>query len=203
MSISSWSNGIMAYSWIFRKRKGCRRGILSTMELGKFRKLILICVPVINWTFSLSPYRFCVITQECHMIGHTLSLGLELHLRLSLPFYCLVLLFVYEANAKKRTNWICNIWCPVKTDVMVMSSSYAVWRTTKICERKKLHSSQSWPVFFLFVFLFVQCVWLWFLSHLVYPQKQAPYPYPGYPQPQPMYPGPYYHGSQYGPYNNY
>lgn len=34
----------------------------------------------------------------------------------------------------------------------------------------------------------------------VYPQKQPPYPYGGYPQPQ-MYPGPYYHGSQYGPYN--
>lgn len=34
----------------------------------------------------------------------------------------------------------------------------------------------------------------------VYPQKQPPYPYGGYPQPQ-MYPAPYYHGSQYGPYN--
>ncbi|XP_055712633.1 transmembrane protein 235 [Phlebotomus papatasi] len=35
----------------------------------------------------------------------------------------------------------------------------------------------------------------------VYPQKQPPYPYgAGYPQPQ-IYPGPYYHGSQYGPYN--
>jgi len=32
----------------------------------------------------------------------------------------------------------------------------------------------------------------------VYPQKQAPYPYPQFPQ---MYPTPYYHGSQYGPYN--
>lgn len=35
----------------------------------------------------------------------------------------------------------------------------------------------------------------------VYSQKQPPYPpYAGYPQPQ-VYPGPYYHGSQYGPYN--
>lgn len=35
----------------------------------------------------------------------------------------------------------------------------------------------------------------------VYSQKQAPYPpYSNYPQPQ-MYPTPYYHGSQYGPYN--
>ncbi|XP_070491170.1 transmembrane protein 235 [Chironomus tepperi] len=33
----------------------------------------------------------------------------------------------------------------------------------------------------------------------VYPQKQPPYGYP-YPQAQ-IYPGPYYHGSQYGPYN--
>lgn len=40
-----------------------------------------------------------------------------------------------------------------------------------------------------------------FFFVLVYPQKQAPYPYPGYPQP--MYPGPMYHGSTYGPYNNY
>lgn len=34
----------------------------------------------------------------------------------------------------------------------------------------------------------------------VYPQKQPPYPYGGFPQPQ-LYPQPYYHGSQYGPYN--
>lgn len=35
----------------------------------------------------------------------------------------------------------------------------------------------------------------------VYSQKQTSYPpYAGYPQPQ-MYPSPYYHGSQYGPYN--
>ncbi|KAI9581880.1 hypothetical protein GQX74_010197 [Glossina fuscipes] len=35
----------------------------------------------------------------------------------------------------------------------------------------------------------------------VYSQKQPPYPpYANYPQPQ-MYSGPYYHGSQYGPYN--
>lgn len=35
----------------------------------------------------------------------------------------------------------------------------------------------------------------------VYSQKQPPYPpYAGYPQPQ-IYPAPYYHGSQYGPYN--
>ncbi|XP_053950945.1 uncharacterized protein LOC129237625 [Anastrepha obliqua] len=35
----------------------------------------------------------------------------------------------------------------------------------------------------------------------VYSQKQPPYPpYASYPQPQ-IYPGPYYHGSQYGPYN--
>nr|XP_036216113.1 uncharacterized protein LOC106624136 isoform X3 [Bactrocera oleae] len=35
----------------------------------------------------------------------------------------------------------------------------------------------------------------------VYSQKQPPYPpYTSYPQPQ-IYPGPYYHGSQYGPYN--
>ncbi|CAG4965888.1 uncharacterized protein LOC123695381 isoform X2 [Colias croceus] len=33
----------------------------------------------------------------------------------------------------------------------------------------------------------------------VYPQKQQ-YAYAGYPPPQ-AYPGPYYHGSQYGPYN--
>lgn len=33
----------------------------------------------------------------------------------------------------------------------------------------------------------------------VYPQKQPAYGYP-YPQAQ-IYPGPYYHGSQYGPYN--
>lgn len=36
---------------------------------------------------------------------------------------------------------------------------------------------------------------------IVYSQKQPPYPpYANYPQPQ-IYPGPYYHGSQYGPYN--
>ncbi|TDG40363.1 hypothetical protein AWZ03_013216 [Drosophila navojoa] len=35
----------------------------------------------------------------------------------------------------------------------------------------------------------------------VYSQKQPPYPpYANYAQPQ-IYPGPYYHGSQYGPYN--
>lgn len=34
---------------------------------------------------------------------------------------------------------------------------------------------------------------------LVYPQKQQ-YAYAGYPAPA-AYPGPYYHGSQYGPYN--
>ncbi|XP_037808366.1 uncharacterized protein LOC119601486 [Lucilia sericata] len=35
----------------------------------------------------------------------------------------------------------------------------------------------------------------------VYSQKQPPYPpYANYPQPQ-MFTGPYYHGSQYGPYN--
>ncbi|KAJ1527106.1 hypothetical protein ONE63_008641 [Megalurothrips usitatus] len=34
----------------------------------------------------------------------------------------------------------------------------------------------------------------------VYPQKQQ-YAYPGYPAPPAAYPGPYYHGSQYGPYN--
>ncbi|RZF46776.1 uncharacterized protein LOC111044820 isoform X1 [Nilaparvata lugens] len=34
----------------------------------------------------------------------------------------------------------------------------------------------------------------------VYPQKQQ-YAYPGYPAPAAAYPGPYYHGSQYGPYN--
>uniref|UniRef100_A0A336NAN6 CSON011661 protein n=2 Tax=Culicoides sonorensis TaxID=179676 RepID=A0A336NAN6_CULSO len=33
----------------------------------------------------------------------------------------------------------------------------------------------------------------------VYPQKQAPYPYPQFPHQ--IYPQPYYHGSQYGPYN--
>lgn len=33
----------------------------------------------------------------------------------------------------------------------------------------------------------------------VYPQKQQ-YAYAGYPAPA-AYPGPYYHGSQYGPYN--
>lgn len=34
----------------------------------------------------------------------------------------------------------------------------------------------------------------------VYPQKQQ-YAYAGYPPPQAYPPGPYYHGSQYGPYN--
>lgn len=34
----------------------------------------------------------------------------------------------------------------------------------------------------------------------VYPQKQQ-YAYPAYPAPPAAYPGPYYHGSQYGPYN--
>lgn len=38
-----------------------------------------------------------------------------------------------------------------------------------------------------------------FLVFPVYPQKQQ-YAYPGYPAPA-AYPGPYYHGSQYGPYN--
>lgn len=37
------------------------------------------------------------------------------------------------------------------------------------------------------------------LKLLVYPQKQAPYPYPQFPHQ--IYPQPYYHGSQYGPYN--
>lgn len=42
-------------------------------------------------------------------------------------------------------------------------------------------------------------IYLFFFILLVYPQKQQ-YAYAGYPAPA-AYPGPYYHGSQYGPYN--
>lgn len=54
--------------------------------------------------FLLSFHRFYVIIPEYHTIGHILLPGLEFYLRSSLPFYYLVLLSVYETNAKKRTN---------------------------------------------------------------------------------------------------
>lgn len=45
------------------------------------------------------------------MTGHTLLHGLLLLANLSLLFSCLVQLFVSEANARRKNNWTCSIWC--------------------------------------------------------------------------------------------
>lgn len=105
-----------------------------------------------------------------------------LHFELFINKYLLFLLQLLRDNTRISYDWSYIVaWAGVASSLIaaILLSGSAVCLRSEREKEEQLNLQYLMPV---------------------YPQKQPPYPYGGYPQPQ-MYPAPYYHGSQYGPYN--
>ncbi|CAG9584521.1 unnamed protein product [Danaus chrysippus] len=88
---------------------------------------------------------------------------------------------ILRDNARVWYDWSYMVaWCGVGLSLM----SAILFSSAAICLRGEREREEALNMQYLMP---------------VYPQKQQ-YAYAGYPPPQ-AYPGPYYHGSQYGPYN--
>ncbi|KPJ02674.1 hypothetical protein RR46_09877 [Papilio xuthus] len=93
----------------------------------------------------------------------------------------LLILDILRDNARVWYDWSYIVaWCGVGLSLL----SAILFSSAAICLRGEREREEALNMQYLMP---------------VYPQKQQ-YAYAGYPPPQ-AYPGPYYHGSQYGPYN--
>ncbi|KAI8435746.1 hypothetical protein MSG28_003987, partial [Choristoneura fumiferana] len=89
--------------------------------------------------------------------------------------------YIMPDNARVWYDWSYMVaWCGVGLSLL----SAILFSSAAICLRGEREREEALNMQYLMP---------------VYPQKQQ-YAYAGYPPPQ-AYPGPYYHGSQYGPYN--